>query len=165
MTRHSAEGDRRPPDTTGRYVVGLLFGLGDAGRVALIEKRRPAWMAGRLNGIGGKIEPGEPADQAMRREFREEAGLDIEDWQPFLTLSDAQLRWSVRFYRAHGDLALVRALTDEKIVLAPIDPLPANVMPGMRWQIPLALYPYVRQEVHVIEEWAPSRAEASEGRP
>jgi 8-oxo-dGTP pyrophosphatase MutT (NUDIX family) len=27
--------------------------------VLLIEKQKPAWQRGKLNGVGGKIEPGE----------------------------------------------------------------------------------------------------------
>ena len=36
------------------YVCGLLFSV-DRTRVLLIRKRRPAWQAGRLNGVGGKV--------------------------------------------------------------------------------------------------------------
>lgn len=38
-----------------RYVVGLLFNL-DMSLVVLIEKTRPEWQRGKLNGIGGKID-------------------------------------------------------------------------------------------------------------
>ena len=60
-----------PPKKT--YVAGFLFSP-DRSRVLLIRKNRPAWQAGKLNGLGGKIEPGETPPQAMRREFREEQG-------------------------------------------------------------------------------------------
>ena len=58
------------------YVVGFLFDE-DArryhktghGNVVLIEKNRPAWQAGRLNGVGGHIEIGETPDEAISREF------------------------------------------------------------------------------------------------
>lgn len=43
--------------------------------VLLIEKQRPEWQKGRLNGVGGKIEPGEADSSAMIREFAEETGL------------------------------------------------------------------------------------------
>lgn len=58
-----------------RYVLGFAFTAN--GRVALIQKQKPAWQAGRWNGIGGKIEEGESPVQAMAREFREETGVDI----------------------------------------------------------------------------------------
>jgi hypothetical protein len=49
-----------------KYVVGLAFD--DEGRVALIEKNRPAWQRGLLNGIGGKIEGDEMPVETMIRE-------------------------------------------------------------------------------------------------
>lgn len=73
---------RAPQD----YVVGYAF-RSDYGAVALIEKRKPAWQAGKLNGIGGKIEPGESPEAAMSREFLEEAGLLVHPqcWLHFRT--------------------------------------------------------------------------------
>ena len=56
------------------YVLGFAFTTD--GRVALIQKKRPAWQAGRLNGIGGKVEGTEHSAAAMVREFREETGVD-----------------------------------------------------------------------------------------
>jgi 8-oxo-dGTP diphosphatase len=64
------------------FVVGFLFSRCEQ-RVVLIEKNRPEWQAGLLNGPGGKIEPGETTLEAIRREFREEAGLDIPGWEHF----------------------------------------------------------------------------------
>lgn len=61
-----------------KYVVGFMFDFAFE-RVALIRKQKPVWQAGKLNGIGGKIECGETREEAMRREFIEEAGLDL-DW-------------------------------------------------------------------------------------
>lgn len=43
--------------------------------ILLVLKDKPAWQKGRLNLVGGKVEPGEaPVDAAMR-ELYEEAGL------------------------------------------------------------------------------------------
>ena len=57
-----------------RYVVSFIFSP-DFERVWLIEKQRPAWQKGYLNGIGGKIEEGESAFHAAHRELHEEAGI------------------------------------------------------------------------------------------
>jgi 8-oxo-dGTP pyrophosphatase MutT (NUDIX family) len=54
-----------------RYVLGFVFDYGFH-HVLLICKTSPEWQAGRLNGLGGKIEPGESPLQAMDRELREE---------------------------------------------------------------------------------------------
>lgn len=67
------------------YVAGLLFSE-DAREVALIRKLKPAWQAGRLNAIGGKIEPGETPAAAMAREFDEEAGVSGLAWEPVAVL-------------------------------------------------------------------------------
>lgn len=41
----------------------------------LVLKDRPAWQRGRLNLVGGKVEPGETPLQAAVRELNEESGL------------------------------------------------------------------------------------------
>ena len=57
------------------YVVG--FAYTDFESVLVIRKLKPAWQRGALNGIGGKIEPGENPAEAMQREAMEEAGLSL----------------------------------------------------------------------------------------
>jgi len=118
------------------YVCGLLFSV-DRTRVLLIRKRRPAWQAGRLNGVGGKVEPGETVREAMRREFREEAGLDIADWQKVVVLSGPD--WRGHFFRASGDVGAARALTDEALEVHPAASLPPDAVSNLRWIVPLAL--------------------------
>ena len=128
------------------YACGFLFSR-DRRRVLLIRKRRPAWQAGKLNGLGGKIEPGETPLQAMRREFREEAGVDLAEWQEVLTLSGGDdagsgVAWRGHFFRAFGDLDAPRAMTDEQLErhdAPPFAALPADVIPNLRWMIPLLL--------------------------
>lgn len=68
------------------YVAGLLF-TPDRKWVALVRKNKPAWQVGLWNAIGGKIEPGEHPQQAMDREFLEEAGVIGIDWQPTAVLT------------------------------------------------------------------------------
>lgn len=67
------------------YVLGFVFSEHKK-MVLLIEKKRPAWQAGKLNGIGGKVEPGESPLAAMVREAREETGLEITDWRHYATM-------------------------------------------------------------------------------
>ncbi len=58
------------------YVVTFLFN-NELDKVWLIEKQKPEWQKGCLNGIGGKIEAydGEPI-VAAQREMMEEAGCN-----------------------------------------------------------------------------------------
>ena len=120
------------------YVCGFLFSP-DRSRVLLIRKRRPAWQAGRLNGVGGKMEPGETPAQALRREFREEAGLDVPEarWQHVVTLTGPD--WRGYFFRTFGDLGGARATTDEPLEVHPVAGLPRDVIPNLNWIIPLLL--------------------------
>ncbi len=69
------------------YVLGFMFS-NTKQYVALIRKTHPEWQKGKLNGIGGKLMPGEKAVRAMVREFAEEAGYLTEagQWQHFARL-------------------------------------------------------------------------------
>lgn len=125
------------------YVCGFLFSP-DRSRVLLIRKRKPAWQAGRLNGVGGKVEPGETPAIAMRREFIEEAGLDVRDWKEGVVLtgdpSPADPRgWRGHFYRAVADVNAARAMTEEQLEVHPVYPLPRDTIPNLHWIIPLLL--------------------------
>ncbi len=76
----------------------------DAGRVLLIRKRRGHGM-GKLNGPGGKVEPGETPLACVLRETEEEVGVrplmprlagvfrfldsDDEDWLGYVFVADA----------------------------------------------------------------------------
>jgi 8-oxo-dGTP diphosphatase len=55
----------------------MVFAFDPNGRVALIKKNRPDYLAGKWNGIGGKVEPGEAIEDAAVREVHEESGLDL----------------------------------------------------------------------------------------
>lgn len=43
----------------------------------LLGKKKRGFGAGRWNGFGGKVEAGETIEEAARREFREEAGIEV----------------------------------------------------------------------------------------
>lgn len=118
------------------YVCGFLFSP-DRSRVLLIRKLRPPWQAGKLNGVGGKVEPGETAYQAMCREFREEAGLDVADWQRGVVLTGGD--WRGHFFRTFGDVDAARARTDEPLERHGVAALPPDVIPNLTWIIPLLL--------------------------
>ena len=122
-----------------QYVAGLLFD-NESTRVALVLKNRPAWQAGNFNAIGGKIEFGETPDQAMVREFAEEAGIEMLGWDYQFCLARPN-EYEVYFYAAWSTEALenVVATSDEEIFI--LDPynLPENVIFNIRWIIPLVL--------------------------
>lgn len=67
--------------TAQKYVCGFMFDA-TGRRVLLIRKTKKDWQYNLYNGLGGKIEPNETPQQAMVREFGEEAGIitHAEDW-------------------------------------------------------------------------------------
>lgn len=134
-----------------QYVCGFLF---DGPHVALIWKQKPDWQRGKLNGIGGKIEPGENRYDAMRREFREETGADIQSWKWFVTCSGgtSPSLWTVHFFTATDSGVSLQSLTEEVPVYveaARLGDLP--IIPNLHWLVPMARYSsersYFRAEV------------------
>ena len=119
------------------YVVGFLFDPHRA-YVLLLQKRRPQWMSGMWNGPGGKLEPGESAAAAMRREFVEETGVDIPNWEQYAALSGAGFR--VFFFRAFStDIFRAKSMTDEIVDTFEVDELPGALLANATWLIPMAL--------------------------
>lgn len=117
-----------------RWVVGFLF-QGD--RVALVAKTHPEWQAGKLNGVGGKVESDETPLQAMQREFAEEAGAQVEDWREFAVLNVEA--GAIHFFCSHGEHEL-KSLTEEIVSWHPLSDLATlPVIPNLHWLIPLAL--------------------------
>jgi 8-oxo-dGTP diphosphatase len=121
-----------------RYVVGLLFD-NNRNYVVLIRKTHPEWQNGNLNGPGGHIEEMETPEEAMMREFKEETGLEVALWDEVVTLYNYSLGWEVTFFRAFGDVSKVNSVTDEEVQIHSAGSLPSNVIPNLRWIIPLAL--------------------------
>lgn len=60
-----------------KYTVCFLY-TGNGEKV-LLQKKNKTQYAGRLNGVGGKIEPGETPLEGARREIMEETGANIHD--------------------------------------------------------------------------------------
>ena len=57
------------------YVLVLPIRWSGDNNILLVLKDKPAWQKGRLNLVGGKVEPGETLPQAAVRELKEESGL------------------------------------------------------------------------------------------
>lgn len=100
-----------------RYCVGFIFNTSH-NLVLLIQKKRPAWQRGKLNGIGGHIEAGETGLDAMVRECEEETGLVIpaEAWSHDTILTGENFILDV-FSTVHTDLLAARDMTDEHTLI------------------------------------------------
>ena len=124
------------------YVAGFMFSA-DKKHVALIKKGKPDWQKGKLNGIGGKIEEGEFAYEAMTREFKEETGVetDYDQWRHFLTMNGSG--WQVMFFCAVGDLEELETQEEEPVVVIEVSSVTADrtedMIENLPWLIPLAI--------------------------
>ena len=119
------------------FVLALLYSL-DGRQVVLIRRTRPEWQAGRVNGLGGRLVPGESAAAAARREVREECGVDVSEWREVLVWEDAEYV----MYVMRGESAQARdarTMEDQEVFLADVHALPHNVIDNLRWLVPLAL--------------------------
>lgn len=138
------------------YVVG--FALSEK-RVALIQKNRPAWQAGKLNGIGGHIEESDHFPlAAMRREFEEETGIYLHDWDHFATMHFPGAE--IFFYRSRvvdEILDSLQTTTDEQIQIRDIRltgvraQMGGAVIPNLSWLLPLAAYSADTYEPIVVQ--------------
>jgi 8-oxo-dGTP diphosphatase len=105
-----------------KYVVGFMFST-DLQFVALIRKNRPEWQAGKLNGIGGKIEEDESPRDAMIREFYEETGVltASDDWTISGRIGEEAFdenEFQVYVLKAVSNKVFdVKTTTDEKVMI------------------------------------------------
>lgn len=133
------------------YVLGFLF-TPDEQHVVLLQKTHgPADMAGKFNGVGGKIEVGESALAAMERETREEIGLAGVAWLCYGRMYG--LGWECHLFRAHDErAAAAEGQEDEKVFL--VDPLalPMDAMRNLSWLIPVALEAEALAEIYYATE-------------
>lgn len=140
------------------YVVGFCIDIGyDA--VILIQKTRPEWQRGRLNGVGGGVERGESAHAAMVREFTEETGLFIASWKHFadmMTLRGDRVDFFVTL-RDMATMPMPTSNTDETVTIVNISNLSAkDTLPNVPWLIQMGLSTIVAGKettrlFHVIE--------------
>lgn len=116
------------PRSSPVVVVGFIFNK-EMSKVLLIEREKPAWQAGKLNGIGGHLEKGETIHQCMVRECKEETGLEttVTDWIHFAILNrdttGEGVEYTVHCFRTilpHSDMygALPEGWKERKLVVA-----------------------------------------------
>lgn len=126
-----------------RYCAGFLFSR-DRKEVALVLKNRgPEKIIGCLTGIGGKINPGESAYDAVEREFLEETSLRVpkENWRHFCTLYGDG--FEIEFFKSFigGE---IKQTESELVSYYPVSIYKndqSKLTDSARWLIPLALDP------------------------
>lgn len=138
----------RKAETKPAWVTGFVFWRD---QVLLVEKARPHWQAGRLNGVGGRCEPDEEPAQAMARECKEETGLTGLTWTLKVVLHHQ--KGTVFFYVAAIPASALVAPRNrdrsEPLRFVPVAALPYNVLANLRWIVPLCRDAAVSEFVEV----------------
>jgi 8-oxo-dGTP diphosphatase len=133
-----------------KYVLGFAFDK--MGRVALIEKKRPEWQRGKLNGLGGSVEKGEGYHEAMVREFREECGLATleKDWTPFTVMHGDG--WDVTCFASRIDFTGIRSPEEEQVGIWDVKNIPADkCIVNLDFLIPIAIYFLDHDDIQPID--------------
>jgi 8-oxo-dGTP pyrophosphatase MutT (NUDIX family) len=98
-----------------RYSMGFVISP-DGQSILLLEKNRPAILAGTWMGLAGHIEPGETPLEAVIRESAEEGDVHYVQWQYIKQLEGPEVADAeIHVYVGTADLSTARALTDERI--------------------------------------------------
>ncbi|MEO6305064.1 MAG: NUDIX domain-containing protein [Bacteroidia bacterium] len=122
------------------YVCGFLFSE-DYSRIVMIKKNKPEWQKNFLNGVGGKIELFDDSPElAQKREFLEEAGLEINDWKQFLKLEGESS--VVYFFYSTGNVDAIKSMEEEEVFAYNTDYILNNFdqcVPNIKWILPLLL--------------------------
>lgn len=140
---------------TFKAVVGFAF-TPSLNKVLLIKKNRPEWQAGWLNGVGGKIEGDESPIDAMRREFKEETGLDRHKWNHYATLlADDNTLGAIEIsvFRTITSISKAIQTTDEELVRFNTNHIlkrTSGLMHNLKWLLPMAMYD---SPVKPVEFW------------
>jgi len=141
--------DSTPPDqqTAGRYTVvprTLVF-LEHRRRLLLLRGAPHKWFAGRYNGLGGHVEPGEDVHTAALREVEEEAGLRPESLTLRAVIHVTGSAPGVLLFVFHATVAHAGPLahTDEgTLEWVPLDALEDHpLLPDLLWLIPRVVDP------------------------
>lgn len=120
------------------YTLGFLFNQ-NLSQVLLIHKLSPEWQKGQINGLGGKFEAGESAQECITREVSEETSLITQpnDWQKMGELQSAQFQVEVLTMVYEGAETAAKSLEAQQVEWFSVDNLPKNCMSNLTWLIPL----------------------------
>lgn len=140
------------------YVCAFAFNP-SKDRVVLIQKLKPDWQKGKLNGVGGKVEKGEDVDAAMIREFLEETGVLVDASQmnrfvQYVGLPEKGKQYVVYFYRIDlteeqfSNFGVPKKNDVGELIFSVYLELvkKAERIPNLDWLIPLCLDPCVDTE-------------------
>ena len=133
------------------YVLGLAFSK-DQKNIVLLTKINPEILRGKLNGPGAKVEKGETPYNAMIREFQEETGVYIEEWNKQCKLLGDNFLIHV-FNTFTDDIYDVKTVEKEKVGSYPVklDHLLKDGVQKMTWLTAMALDPDLKKLNQTLE--------------
>jgi 8-oxo-dGTP diphosphatase len=123
-----------------KYTLGFIFDS-TLNKVLLMHKTKPEWQAGKVNGLGGKVEEGEDGISCIKREVKEESNLDIEK-ESFVyagVLHSDSFHMEVFCSIYTGNISDAKTLEEQKVEWFPIDSLPKNGIDNLFWLIHMTL--------------------------
>ena len=143
-----------------KYVLGFMFSVVyNVPWVVLIQKARPDWQKGRLNGVGGKIEAGEYPVDAVVREFGEETGVAShrDEWTDRVHLHGPD--WMVYVFSAFQPqrVDLKNGSPDEPVSWYLAHNLPDVVMNNVRWMVPMCLDKDLQFPIRIVDMTSPGK--------
>lgn len=139
-----------------KYVLGFAFDQDQ--NVLLIQKTKPVWQNGLLNGAGGKIEDTDASPiAAMVREFVEETGLltTTAQWRSIAVMEG--IDWIVHVFATDVKVSLPpldgrQTDTDEKVRVVALDQIyEAPVISNIPWLIGLCLDEQMPVDHYTVE--------------
>jgi len=141
----------RPPDLseagpeleTLDVIVGIV--CDPAARILIAERPGGKHMAGLWEFPGGKLEPGEPPAEGLRRELLEELGILVDRAEPFLEhvhhYPERTVRLDIWWVRAYDGTAepregqRLRWVTIDELERAPLLPADAPIVTAIRHRL------------------------------
>jgi 8-oxo-dGTP diphosphatase len=114
-----------------RVVAGILRDV--EGRVLIAQRPAGKHMAGGWEFPGGKLHPGESAEDALARELREELGVEIAELERFVTVDHAypDRRVIIETFLVHSSQGEPRGREGQALRWCPIAQLEsAGILPA-----------------------------------
>lgn len=122
-----------------RIVVGIVS---DAdGRMLIARRPDEAMLGGLWEFPGGKVSHGESDEQALRRELREELGIEVGDLTPFHTLKHAYSHFKITMvaYKSRLRSGDPKPLASKELKWVRVDELDAYPFPKANRTLTMAL--------------------------
>jgi len=140
--------EHKMPDGKVHYVVGFaMFKLSaplphskESTDVLLMHKTHPPWQFGLFNGVGGVMEPDETMQEAMSREFLQEANclVPADRWRYMLTISYPHCEIHVLKVDVNPtERSYIKTVTAESVQWFDVRYLPGKIVFDLTWMIPM----------------------------